>query len=184
VTGQREAVAIKDNPFLTEKLSIGRPDIKPEKASYAPVAKAIQPARMPPQQVSRIKVNEIKQARPLVKEQNQSVINKGQRVKPLVVKAVEQPKSPAEKVQERKQTQLEKAKTEKAVESPKAKPKERVEKPVAAPAKVPESRDEIKGGKQTVTEKKESKEEKKATKEGLEGKGKSGESREEKIERR
>jgi len=184
VTGRREAVPVKENPFLSQKINVGRPDIKPEKASFAPVLKTIQPARLPPQQVNRIKVKELKQGRQLVKEQNRSVINKGQPVKNLDVKTVEQPKSPAEKVQERKQTQREKAKTEKAVESPRAKSEERVKKPVAGPAKVPESRGEIKGGKQTVVEKKESKEEKKATKEGLEGKGKSGETREEKIERR
>ena len=103
VTGRREVVNVKENLFLTEKINIGRPDIKPERASYAPVVKTIQPARLPPQQVNRIEVREIKQARPLVKEQNQSVINKGERVKPLVVKTVEQPKSPTEKVQERKQ---------------------------------------------------------------------------------
>jgi len=245
-------------------------------------------------------VKELKQERRLVKEQNQSVINKGGLVKPLVVKAVEQPKSPAEKVQERKQRgtsaapgetprvkseekvaspsratetkeskgrrqsspepevkqpesarekvqerrqpPLEKSKSGAAVETPKAKPPATVEKPVkledrqrkgaseskpesrleprdrkavevkeksagpikapgtiesrggkqvgpdqkvkpvAGPAKVPEARGEIKGGKQTVAEKKESQEEMKATKELLEGKGKSEETKAEKIE--
>ena len=103
VTGRREAVNVRENPFLTEKINIGRPDIKPERASYAPVVKTIQPAKLPPQQVNRIAVKELKQERRLVKEQNQSVINKGEPVKPLVVKTVEQPKNPTEKVQERKQ---------------------------------------------------------------------------------
>jgi len=103
VTGRREAVNVKENLFLTEKISIGRPDIKPEKASFAPVVKTIEPAKLPPQQVNRIAVKELKQERRLVKEQNQSVINRGEPVKALVVKAVEQPKTPTEKVQERKQ---------------------------------------------------------------------------------
>ena len=103
VTGRRDAVHIKENPFLTEKINVGRPDIKPERASFAPVAKTIEPARRPPQQVNRIQVKELKQGRQLVKEQNRSVINKGQPVKTLVVKTVEQPKSPTEKVQERRQ---------------------------------------------------------------------------------
>jgi len=128
VTGRREAVNIKENPFLTEKINIGRPDIKPEKASYAPVAKTIQPARLPPQQVSRIQVKELKQERRLVKEQNQSVINKGGPVKPLVVKAVEQPKSPAEKVQERKQRGTSAA----PGESPRVKAEEKSASPRAA----------------------------------------------------
>ena len=103
VTGRREAVNVRENLFLTEKINVGRPDIKPERASFAPVVKTIEPAKLPPQQVNRIAVKELKQARSLVKEQNQSVINKGERVKPLVVKAVEQPKTPTDKVQERKQ---------------------------------------------------------------------------------
>jgi hypothetical protein len=128
VTGRREVVNVRENLFLTEKINIGRPDIKPERASFAPVVKTIEAAKLPPQQVNRIAVKELKQARPLVKEQNQSVINKGERVKPLVVRAVEQPKSPAEKVQERKQTQLEKGKSGAAVETPRAKAEERDEK--------------------------------------------------------
>jgi len=148
VTGRREAVSIKENPFLTQKINIGRPDIKPERASYAPVVKTIQPARLPPQQVSKIQVKELKQGRQLVKEQNRSVINKGQPVKNLAVKTVDQPKSPAEKVQERKQPPMERGKSEKAVESPRAKPEAKVEKPVKAedkqkqkaPASKPESR--------------------------------------------
>jgi len=180
VTGRREAVNIKENPFLTEKINIGRPDIKPERASFAPVVKTIQPAKLPPQQVNRIAVKELKQERRLVKEQNQSVINKGERVKKLAVKTMEQPKTPTEKVQERKQRGTSAA----PGESPRVKAKERVEKPVAGPAKAPEARGETKGGKQTLAEKKESREEKKATKDGLEGKGKSTETKEEKIERR
>jgi len=104
VTGRREVVNVRENLFLTEKINIGRPDIKPERASFAPVVKTIEPAKLPPQQVNRIAVKELKQERRLVKEQNQSVINKGERVKPLVVRAVEQPKTPTEKLQERKQS--------------------------------------------------------------------------------
>jgi len=173
VTGRREAVNIKENPFLTEKINIGRPDIKPERASFAPVVKTIEPAKLPPQQVNRIAVKELKQERRLVKEQNQSVINKGQRAKPLVVKTVEQPKTPTEKVQERKQRGTSAA----PGESPRVKAEERVEKPVPGPAKAPEARGETKGGKQPVAEKK-------ATKDGPEGKGKSTDTKEEKIERR
>jgi hypothetical protein len=132
VTGRREVVNVRGNPFLTEKINIGRPDIKPERASFAPLVKTIQPARLPPQQVDRIAVKELKQARSLVTEQNQSVINKGEPVQPLVVKAVQQPKSPAEKVQERRQTQLEKGKTAAVAESPRAKAEEKSASPSVA----------------------------------------------------
>jgi hypothetical protein len=133
VTGRRETVNVRENLFLTEKINIGRPDIKPERASFAPVVKTIQPNRLPPQQVSRIEVKQLKQARSLVKEQNQSVINKGEPVKPLVVRAVEQPKTPTEKVQERHQTQLEKGKSGAPVETPSAKAEEKPASPAGAP---------------------------------------------------
>lgn len=207
VTGRHEVVNVKQNLFLTEKINIGRPDIKPERASFAPVVKTIQPARLPPQQVNRIEVKQLKQARSLVKEPDKSVINKGEPVKPLVVKAVDQPKSRDERVKERQQRQLEKSKSGAPVESPRAKGEERdekrvkregkgrqggpeeKEKPVADPARAPETRGERKGGKQTVAEKRrksteqEAKGEKKAKEEAREDKDNSR-TREEKVERR
>jgi hypothetical protein len=135
VTGRREAVNVKENLFLTEKVSIGRPDIKPEKASFAPVVKTIEPAKLPPQQVNRIAVKELKQERRLVREQNQSVINKGAPVKALVVKAVEQPKTPTEKVQERKQRGASAA----PGETPRVKSEEKVASP-SAPSETKETK--------------------------------------------
>ena len=130
VTGRRETVSLKENPFLTEKINIGRPDIKPEKASYAPVEKTIAPAKQPPQQVAGIQVKELKQERRLVKEQSQSVISKGGAAKALVVKAVEQPKTPTEKVQERKQRGASTA----PGQTPRVKSEEKVASPSAATA--------------------------------------------------
>ena len=108
VTGRREAVNVKQNLFLTEKVNIGSPEIKPERASFAPVVKTIQPARLPPQHVNKIEVKELKQRRSLVKEPDKSVINRDEPAKPLVVKLVDQPKSRDEKAKERQQRRLEK----------------------------------------------------------------------------
>jgi hypothetical protein len=143
VTGRREVVNVRENPFLTEKINIGRPDIKPEKSSFAPVVKTIEAARLPPQQVNRIAVKELKQERRLVKEQNQSVINKGEPVKKLAVKTVEQPKTPTEKLQERKQMGTSAA----PGESPRVKA---TEKP-ASPSEPSETK-ETKGRKQSSPE--------------------------------
>jgi hypothetical protein len=132
VTGRQETVNVKQNLFLTEKVSIGRPDIKPERASFAPVIKVIEPAKLPPQHVNKIEVKQLKQERRLEKEQSKSVINRGAPAKALVVKTVEQPKSPAEKVQERRQTQLEKGKSGAAVETPRVKAEEKSASPSAA----------------------------------------------------
>lgn len=129
VTGRREAVSVKENLFLTEKINVGRPDIKPERASYAPVEKTIAPAKLPPQQVSKIAVKELKQERRLVKEPSQSVINKSAPAKALVVKTVEQPKTPTEKLQDRKQ----KGTSAAPGERPRVKAEEKVARPAAAP---------------------------------------------------
>jgi len=147
VSGRREAVPIKENPFLTQKINVGRPDIKPERSSYAPVVRTIEPARQPPQRVGGIQVKELKQGRQLVKEQNRSVINKGEPVKNLAVKTVEQPKSPAEKVKERKQTQLERGKSGAPAESPRVKAEEKS----ASPSGAPETK-ETKGRRQSSPE--------------------------------
>ena len=138
VTGRRETVNVKQNLFLTEKVNVGRPDIKPEKASFAPVEKTIAPAKLPPQQVNRVAVKELKQERRLVKEQNQSVINKGAPVQPLVVKAVEQPKSPTEKLQERKQRGASAA----PGETPRVKSEEKVASPTIPETKETKGRPE------------------------------------------
>jgi len=135
VTGRRETVNVKENLFLTEKINVGRPDIKPEKASFAPVVKTIEPAKLPPQQVSRIAVKELKQERRLVTEQNQSVIHKGAPVKALAVKAVEQPKTPTEKLQDRKQRGASAA----PGETPRAKSEEKVAIP-SAPSETKETK--------------------------------------------
>jgi hypothetical protein len=132
VTGRREAVSVKENPFLTEKINVGRPDIKPERASYAPVEKTIAPAKLPPQQVSKIAVKELKQERRLVKEPSQSVINKSAPAKALVVKTVEQPKTPTEKLQDRKQKG--------ASAAPGERPRVKAEEKVARPAAPPETK--------------------------------------------
>jgi hypothetical protein len=129
VTGRREAVNVKENLFLTEKINVGRPDIKPERASYAPVEKTIAPAKLPPQQVSKIAVKELKQERRLVKEPSQSVINKSAPAKALVVKTVEQPKTPTEKLQDRKQ----KGTSAAPGERPRVKAEEKVARPAAPP---------------------------------------------------
>ena len=149
VTGRQETVNVKQNVFLTEKISIGRPDIKPERASFAPVIKVIEPAKLPPQHVNKIEVKQLKQERRLEKEQSRSVINRGARATALVVKTVEQPKSPAEKVKERQQTKVEKGKTAEPADAPELKSESQaerkgtkgIEEKSASPAIVPETKE-------------------------------------------
>jgi hypothetical protein len=41
VTGKHVEVKVRENPFLRERISIGRPNIKPEKTTFMPVIKEI-----------------------------------------------------------------------------------------------------------------------------------------------
>ena len=74
VKGKHVEVKVRENPFLKEKISLGRPDIKPEKATRMPVIKEIPQRRRPPEPIKDIKVKELKEKRPLVREKEASVL--------------------------------------------------------------------------------------------------------------
>jgi len=74
VTGKQEKVSVKENPFLKQKINVGRPDIKPEKGTMMPVVKQIPQSKKPPAALKEVKVKELKQSRPFVKERKSPVI--------------------------------------------------------------------------------------------------------------
>jgi hypothetical protein len=132
VKGKHVDVKIKENPFLKEKISLGRPDIKPEKATVMPIIKEIPQKRRPPEPIREIKVKELKKERPLVREKEASVLKPGSPPKKMPVKSIE--KTGAERPKEFRPTEkrIEKpGPVEKGVEKPKEfKPAERgVDKP-------------------------------------------------------
>ena len=60
VKGKHVEVKVRENPFLKEKISLGRPDIKPEKATVMPIIKEIPQTKRPPEPIREIKVKELK----------------------------------------------------------------------------------------------------------------------------
>jgi len=56
VKGKHVEVKVRENPFLRERISIGSPNIKPEKATRMPVMKEIPQVRKPPEPIREIKV--------------------------------------------------------------------------------------------------------------------------------
>jgi hypothetical protein len=74
VKGKYVDVKVKENPFLKQKINVGRPNIKPERATHMPVVKEIPQAKRPPEPIREIRVKELKEKRPLVKERNASVL--------------------------------------------------------------------------------------------------------------
>ena len=61
-------VKVKENPFLRERISVVGPDIKHERATVMPVVKEVPQSKRPPEPIREIKVREIKEKRPLVRE--------------------------------------------------------------------------------------------------------------------
>ena len=103
VTGRPMEVKVRENPFLKEKISLGRPDIRPEKATMMPVIKEIPQRRRPPEPIQEIKVKELRQERPLVREKGVSVLEPKSSPKKMPVRPIE--KSAAEKPKEIKPTE-------------------------------------------------------------------------------
>ncbi len=89
VTGRHVDVRVKGNPFLREKIHIGRPDIRPERATAAPVFREIPQVRRPPAQIREIRVREIKERRPLARERETSVLRPDSPPREMTIKRIE-----------------------------------------------------------------------------------------------
>jgi hypothetical protein len=94
VTGRHVDVHVKENPFLTQKVSVGRPLIAPTKASYMPVVKSVPPSKEPPRTIRQIQVKELRESRPVVKNPAQSVLRPGATLKPMAVTTLKEPRRP------------------------------------------------------------------------------------------
>jgi hypothetical protein len=132
VKGKHVDVKVRENPFLKEKISLGRPDIKPEKATMIPVIKEIPQRKRPPEPIRDIKVKELKEKRPLVREKEASVLKPQSPPRKMPVKPIEKPR--VERPKEMRPTEKGIGKpgpVEKGVEKPKEfKPAEKgVERP-------------------------------------------------------
>jgi len=81
----------RQNPFLTNRINIGRPDIKPGRNAFLPVVKQIPRSKLPPQSVRNIQVRELKRERPLVAERKASVLRPGSASKTMPVRKSKEP---------------------------------------------------------------------------------------------
>ncbi len=167
VKGKHVDVKIRENPFLKEKISVVGPDIKHERTTVMPVIKEVPQAKRPPQPIREIKVKEIKQKRPLVRQREASVLRPQSPPKEMTLKVkegkpvqrdfekVRAPRSPQEGIEKSREIKP----TEKRIERPQeSKPPEgRTEKPKGAEKtkeirpsertteKTPESKKDTKG---------------------------------------
>ena len=102
VKGKHVDFKVKENPFLRERVNIGRPDIKPERETRMAVIRDIPRAKEPPKKIREIKIRELKETRPMVKERDKSVFSPDRPRKQMKVQAVEAPRErKREKLEER-----------------------------------------------------------------------------------
>jgi len=74
VTGKRLDVKVQENPFHRERVHVGRPDIQPERTTKMPVVREVSQDKKPPAPIREVKVKEIKENRPLVRQKEASVL--------------------------------------------------------------------------------------------------------------
>ena len=85
---------IQEKIFVKNNISVGRPDIKPTKASYFASTREIQSAKLPPKPVRNLQVEELKHSRPFIKDRDRSVLNPGIKPASLPVNTVTAPRTP------------------------------------------------------------------------------------------
>ena len=91
--GKREEIKFRENPFLKDQISIGRPKIAPERATRIPVMKDVPKAKEPPVRVREIRVPELKEKRRFVREPERSVFRPGTSTRTMPVRDIKKPKT-------------------------------------------------------------------------------------------
>ncbi|MBM4322403.1 MAG: hypothetical protein FJ115_02485 [Deltaproteobacteria bacterium] len=95
VHGRHVEVRERENPFLREKIHIGRPNITPERTTVMPVVREIPQVKKPSEKIREINVREIKGSRPLTREREAPVLKPASPPKETTIKSKEPP--PVEK---------------------------------------------------------------------------------------
>jgi len=91
VRGKPVEVRVKDNPFLRERISVGRPPINPVRETRMPVVRDIPMAKQPPASIRDLRVRELRESRPLVVDKTTSVLRPGAIPKEMPVKRLKEP---------------------------------------------------------------------------------------------
>lgn len=113
--GKKADFKIRENPFLSERISVGRPKIEPERATRMPMIKEIPREKEPPKIVRDLEIKELKERRRLVREPNRSVFVPEASPKTMPVKRIKEPKTgdvirpqePEEKADKRRMQEVE-----------------------------------------------------------------------------
>ncbi len=90
--GRRVEFKHRENPFLKDRIHIGRPNIKPERETRMPVIRDIPRGKEPPQRIMDVRAREIKKQRSFVREKEKSVFAPNMPGRELKVKTLDAPK--------------------------------------------------------------------------------------------
>ena len=93
IRGKKVDVHVKENPFLKEKISVGRPRMEPERATKIAVIKEVPKDKAPPARAREIDVNKLKEHRRLVKKEGQSVFVPDKAPEAMPVEVRKEPKT-------------------------------------------------------------------------------------------
>lgn len=99
IRGRAMDARTKENPFLTQRISAGRPQITPVRETRMPVIKDIPEAKQPPRAIRQIEVRRLKENRPVVKDPARSVFRPGTTPGQMSVTTIKEPRQPRTTVQ-------------------------------------------------------------------------------------
>jgi len=90
IHGRYVDVKVSGNPFLKERIHVGRPIIKPEFQTKIPMMKEIYPDRRPPESIRRIEIRVLKETRLFSREREYSIFRKETRPMEMPVRRGEE----------------------------------------------------------------------------------------------
>ena len=95
IRGRQVPFKVDGNPFLKEKISVGRPRINPERATRMPSIREIPRAKAPPDKIKMTSVEELRKHRRLVKQRDKSVFMPESKPRAMAVEKEKEPKARA-----------------------------------------------------------------------------------------
>jgi len=100
---RKVVVNVREDFAKRRNIVVGRPSIKPAETSYVPVVRSIPESKRPPASVRKIEAKQVRQSRPLVKEQDRSARQPDAKPRNLEVRKVEKPTPAREREKVRKE---------------------------------------------------------------------------------
>ena len=94
VSGRPADLRLRENPFTTQRVNVGRPGIAPTRESYLPVVKSVPPALKPPREIRQLQASRIRDSRPIEKDRAKSVMRPGRSLEPMEIRILDEQRRP------------------------------------------------------------------------------------------